>query len=133
VRLIVLYPWRRDLQLCVGRLRPAARTVRVYEGFQAELVQRAGFWYFDFVRANLRRFYVEHLLYHEVGHHVDSYQRHWSKASGARLEAFADQYAIQCRPAATRVIQQLACPPAAADRFFPETKKCGPATPPVDG
>jgi hypothetical protein len=115
VRLIVLYPWRRDLRLCVGRLRPAARTVRVYQGFQAELVERAGSWYFDFDRANLRRFYVEHLLYHEVGHHVSWYQRHWSKASGARLGEFADQYAIQCRPAATRVIRQLASPPAAAD------------------
>ena len=25
-------------------------------------------------------FYIQHLLYHVVGHHVDWYFRHWSRA-----------------------------------------------------
>jgi hypothetical protein len=118
VRLIVLYPWRRDLRLCVGGTRPLARTVRVYKRFEAELVHEGGLWYFAFDERNLRRFYVEHLLYHEVGHHVDWYERHWSKANRAQVEEFADQYAIQCTPAATEVIDHLspAIPPLERDR-----------------
>ncbi len=108
VRVIILYPWRRDLRLCVGRARPPARTVRVYQRFEAELVHEGGSWYFAFDERSLRRFYVEHLLYHEVGHHVDRYQRHWSKANRSQVEEFADQYAIQWTPTAAHLINPLA-------------------------
>jgi hypothetical protein len=107
VRLIVLYPWRRDRRLCMGRTRPNARTVRTFSAFETELIHQAGWWYFKLDDRNLRRFTIEHLLYHEVGHHVDWYRRHWSKANSGAVEEFADQYAVQYRPAATHVFNRL--------------------------
>ena len=38
---------------------------------------------------------VEQLLYHEIGHNVDSYQRRWTEANLSSVEEFADQYAYQ--------------------------------------
>lgn len=35
-----------------------------------------------------------HLFYHEVGHHVDRYFRHWSKANHSVIEEVANQYAF---------------------------------------
>lgn len=40
----------------------------------------------------LRRFYLEDLLLHEVGHHVD--WRYWSAANKKGVEEFAEQYAV---------------------------------------
>jgi hypothetical protein len=107
VRVIILYPWRRDMRLCVGRTRPSVKNVRLYGSFGADLIHQSGLWHFQFDAVNLRRFYIEHLLYHEVGHHIDRYQRHWSKSNVSQVEEFADQYAIQCKPAATRVFVRL--------------------------
>jgi len=33
-------------------------------------------------------------LFHEIGHHLDWYARHWSKANSSILEEAADQYAF---------------------------------------
>ncbi len=42
----------------------------------------------------LKNMYVEYLLFHEIGHHVDRYTRHWSKANQRQIEEVADQYAF---------------------------------------
>jgi hypothetical protein len=43
----------------------------------------------------LKNFYVETLLYHEIGHHVDWYRRHWTSANRAEREEYANQYAFE--------------------------------------
>lgn len=107
VRVIVLYPWRRDLRICLGRKRPAGRYARSYERFGAEIHRRRGWWYAEFSEADLRRFYIENLLYHEVGHHVDWYWRHWSKANRRQVEEAADQYAVRWSKTARHVFNRL--------------------------
>jgi len=51
--------------------------------------------------ANLRRFIVEHVLLHEVGHHVHFWQRKQQgyayRANAAGHEQFANDYAMRWR------------------------------------
>ena len=107
VRLIVLYPWRRDLRMCLGRLPPVQRFTKTYGQFGAEIVRQRGWWYVIFDLKGLRRFYVEYLLYHEVGHHIDYYRRLWSAANRSQQEDFADQYAVQWSRTAKYVLNRL--------------------------
>lgn len=95
VRLVVLYPWPRDMLLRFGQGRPRSQVLNRYAPWCTDLVQHEGEWALRWERAALRRFYVMHLLFHEVGHHVDHYQRRWSKANRAQVEEYANQYAMQ--------------------------------------
>lgn len=118
VRAIVLYPWRKDLRLCMGRLRPEGKHCRAYSKFGAEMVRSQGWWYVVFSLSDLRRFYIEHLLYHEVGHHVDWYRRYWGRANRRQGEEAADQYAVQWSKTAKYVFNRLE-KARAADRGSP--------------
>lgn len=95
VRVIVIYPWRIDGRLYIGRCKPSPQSIAHYLRFGATLLNEKGRWHVHFTAAALRRFFIEHLFCHEVGHHVDWYSRHWSKANSRKLENFADQYAVQ--------------------------------------
>jgi hypothetical protein len=94
VRLITLYPWPRSLEWGHGDKKPPAALRRVLERYGAELAIRDGEWISRWEEPALKNFYVEHLLFHEIGHHVDWYSRHWSKANRRTLEEAADQYAF---------------------------------------
>lgn len=94
VRVIVMYPWRVDGRLCVGRARPTPGVRRDYERFGAVIETHRGWWYICFEREPLRDFFL-HVLFHEVGHHVDWYRRHWSKANVKGTEEAAEQYALR--------------------------------------
>ena len=107
VRLITLFPWPRDRTLRLGRRKPTQRLIREYSAFDAELLQEDGRWCFRFSEDALRRFYVEHLLYHEVGHHVDWYRRHWSPANAREGEEAANQYAMAKSRTATHILNRL--------------------------
>jgi len=95
VRLIVIYPWRKDGRMCIGHDKPQAQAMAPYLRFGASVICEDGRWYVEFSEANLKRFYIEHLFCHELGHHVDWYNRNWSKANSRQTEEFADQYAVQ--------------------------------------
>lgn len=101
VRVIVIYPWRTDGKLYVGRSKPSNHDIIPYLRFGASVVSERGLWYVRFAKAELKRFYIEYLFCHEVGHHVDYYNRRWSKANARKVEEFADQYAVQWGPYAT--------------------------------
>jgi hypothetical protein len=94
VRLITLYPWPRSLEWCHGEKKPSAALRRVLERYGAELTTRDGEWISKWKLPALKNFYVEYLFFHEIGHHVDRYLRHWSKANRRTLEESADQYAF---------------------------------------
>ncbi|WP_418131665.1 hypothetical protein ABL849_13475 [Variovorax sp. 375MFSha3.1] len=96
VRVVILYPWRADGRLYVGRKKPKPQHVAAYVRFGATILNEHGRWYAAFSASDLKRFYIEHLFCHEVGHHVDRYSRR-----GRRAEEFADQYAVQWGPLAT--------------------------------
>ena len=46
-------------------------------------------------------------LYHEVGHHVDWFGRHWSKANKRQAEEYADQYAMKFTKTGTYVLNRM--------------------------
>jgi hypothetical protein len=93
VRLIVLYPWSTDLLLGLGKRKPATKKIRQYASWTEDLVYQDDEWVLRWTKESLRRFYVEGLLLHEVGHHVDKYLSRWTKANKKQVEDFADQYA----------------------------------------
>jgi len=93
VRLVVLYPWPRDMLLRLGAKEPQGRALNQYRAWCTNLIQTEGEWALRWTEESLRRYYLEHLVLHEVGHHVDWYQRHWSKANAKQVEDFADNYA----------------------------------------
>ncbi len=106
VRLIVMYPWRVDRRICFGRKRPIGRIANEYKRFGAPPFRERGWWYAEFSEADLRRFFV-HVLFHEVGHHVDRFSRTWSKANVRQVEEFADQYAMQYTKTGAYVLDRL--------------------------
>lgn len=95
VRMIVLYPWPKDRRLWLGTRKPSARVLKLYEPYSEALVHGADGWCLEFTDMALKDLYTEFLLFHEVGHHIDWYTRHWSKANKKQLEEFADQYAFE--------------------------------------
>ncbi|MBI5531135.1 MAG: hypothetical protein HY898_00365 [Deltaproteobacteria bacterium] len=94
VRVVVLYPWPKDMMLRFGPDKPRRSVLRRYGPWCQDLVFEDGVWALRWNLDALRRFYVEHLLFHEVGHHVDSFRRRFTEANKTRVEEFADQYAI---------------------------------------
>ncbi len=106
VRLVVLYAWPKNMVL-TWRTKPQQKFVRELQRLGIELHRRKSGFYIEPGLEQLRRFYVQSLLFHEIGHHVDWYNRHWSAANNKKREEFADQYAMQMTDVATRVINNL--------------------------
>lgn len=94
VRLITLYPWPRNMEWNHGQKKPSVRLRKILERYHAALSFGDDRWVSRWTEQGLRHFYIEHLLFHEIGHHVDWYNRHWSKANRRILEEAADQYAF---------------------------------------
>lgn len=107
VRLIVLYPWPKNMMLAVGMNKPDKKQLKSYERWTTDLQKRGSSWFLQWKLKPLRHFYIQYLLYHEVGHHIDWYQRHWSGANRKVVEAFADQYAMQKTATARHVFNRL--------------------------
>lgn len=103
VRLIVLYPWPKAMLLPLGTKKPLDSVLNVYSRWTTDLREQDGEWCLGWTLPALRSFYVEYLLYHEVGHHVDRYTRRWGKANRRLIESFADNYAVQWRARGTLV------------------------------
>lgn len=94
IRVVVLYPWPKDLRWNHGPKKPSEKLLRVLERYDAKLSFSRGEWLSQWEESMLKNMYVEYLLFHEIGHHVDRYTRHWSKANQRQIEEVADQYAF---------------------------------------
>ncbi|MBS1785382.1 MAG: hypothetical protein JST24_08135 [Acidobacteria bacterium] len=106
VRVIILYPWRKDHLLSLGAQKPQQKVVRAYSKFGAEIFLSGGCWYARFPEERLRDFYIQHLLLHEFAHHLDWYNRRWSKANQKQTEEFANQYAVRWGSSAIEVLDR---------------------------
>ena len=95
VRLVVLYPWPDDLRVFISKKRPSDRQLKFYAGYKTELIECKDGWYLEWELAELKDFYIQTLLFHEIGHNVDWYRRHWSKSNLKACEEFANQYAFE--------------------------------------
>jgi len=94
VEVIMLYPWPADLLLRFpGRRKPTARQLREFQPWSTDLVRREGEWCLKWTLKALRRFYLDDLLLHEVGHHLDR-SRPRSITARKRREDFAVSYAV---------------------------------------
>ncbi len=107
VRVIILYPWPNDMIQNFGPKKPSNKVFNEYKKYEAEPYKKDGHWVSKWELPNLRKFYINSLLYHEVGHHIDWYFRYWSKANRKQIEEFADQYAMQKATTATYVWNRL--------------------------
>ncbi|MBX2842199.1 MAG: hypothetical protein KTR26_10525 [Flammeovirgaceae bacterium] len=96
VNLIVLYPFPKDLKMKLGKKKPAKKILKWYSAFCPELLQENGKWILKWTEQNIKNYYLEGLLLHEIGHQIDSfYKRYWSKNySKQKAENFADNYAF---------------------------------------
>lgn len=94
VNLIVLYPFPRDLKMKFGNKKPLKKIIKWYSNYEPELIEENGNWQLLWTEEKIKKYYLEGLLLHEIGHKVDSiYQRYWSKNYKKRGEKFADNFA----------------------------------------
>lgn len=107
VRLIVLYPFPKDMTLSYGRKRPPNKVINEAEKFGARVSSTGGTWTSKWSLHGLRQFYIQGLLYHAVGRHIDWYKRHWSKANRKQTDDFADQYAVAKTATTMHVFNRL--------------------------
>lgn len=94
VRMIILYSWPRSMEWDHGRRLPTERWQKVLGQYRAKLLRHGDSWISRWSEVGLKNFYVEQLLFHEVGHLADWPRRHWSKANHKVVEEAADQYAF---------------------------------------
>ena len=95
VRAIVLYPWPRTLAQSLGSTRPSGRVLAHYSRWTSDLRSVRGVWQLRWQLEALRDFYLAYLLVHEVGHNVDWFRTHWSKANSRSREEAATGYALR--------------------------------------
>ncbi len=108
VRMITLYAWPKDMKLRFGQKKPSNRWQNEIKRYGGSIQKIGREWVGEFTLPALRRFCIQSILFHEVGHHVDQYCRHWSQANYKEVEEFADQYALAMTANATRVFNRLA-------------------------
>ena len=107
VRAIVLFPWPNDLTISYGNKRPSNKTINEFERYGASLEKVGKDWVSKWTIESVRKYYIQGILYHEVGHHIDRYYRLWSSANLKKVEEYADQYAIAKTANATHVYNRL--------------------------
>jgi len=89
---IILYPWPKDLRWWLGRHKPSTWWRWLSKNFEGSIGRKRGRWYADFTMEGARRFFLDQLILHEVGHHAD--WRRFSSANHKQVEEFANQYAV---------------------------------------
>ncbi len=95
VQLIVLYPFPTNLKMDFGSRKPTRKELKWYAAYQPELLEKEGKWILKWTKESIKRYYLEGLLLHEMGHQLDSYyQRYWSATyKKQKAESFADNFA----------------------------------------
>lgn len=96
VRLIVLHPFPKHLTMNFGRKKPVKRILKWYSDFEPDLVNKNNEWLLVWTEEKIKRYYLEGLLLHEIGHQIDSLNaRYWSKGyTLQKAENYADNYAF---------------------------------------
>ena len=93
VYLVVLHPFPIDNKMCFGQTKPSRKVLNYYKGYTTDLHCENKIWFLQWTDETIRRYYLESLLLHEIGHSIDSfYKRYWSKATATKRENFANNY-----------------------------------------
>ena len=96
VRLITLYPFPKSNQLILGKERPTHKLLTWYKGNASEPQKEKDNWYIEFTEESARRYYLERLLLHEIGHYVNETLVR-NKATRYKSENSADNYAFNMK------------------------------------
>ena len=95
IYLIKLYAVPSDNKMLFGQSKPTTKQLNFYKKYCTDLIHNKNGWYLQWTTENYKKYYLEKLLLHEIGHCVDYiYERHWSKANHKQVEDFADNYAV---------------------------------------
>lgn len=97
VKLIVLNAFPKNLKMFFGDKKPTKTRLNFYSKRCDNLIfdEKSKNWYLQWEKEKIRDYFLNHLLLHEVGHFVDSFnQRFWSKANVKKRENFADMFAV---------------------------------------
>ena len=95
VQLIVLYPWPTDMLLRFpGSRKPTSKMLRSFEPWCSDLVRRNGEWCLHWTQEAVREFYLDKLLFNQVGYHIDFYRHRWTDANRKQTDQFAANYAV---------------------------------------
>lgn len=95
VYLIKLYAVPIDNRMIFGTIKPTTKQLSFYKQYCTDLQHNKNGWYLQWTTESYKKYYLEKLLLHEIGHCVDYiYQRRWSKANKKQVEDFADNYAV---------------------------------------
>jgi len=81
--------------MLLGRTKPSAKQLSFYKHYCDDLKHGKDGWYLQWTNETYKKYFLEKLLLHEIGHCVDYfYEHHWSKANLKKVEDFADNYAV---------------------------------------
>lgn len=95
VYLIKLYAVPIDNKMLFGQTKPTNKQLSFYKPYCSNLICDKNGWYLQWTTESYKKYYLEKLLLHEIGHCVDYiYKRDWSKANHKQIEDFADNYAV---------------------------------------
>lgn len=90
---IVLYPFPKNNKIFFGKKKPSHRIQKWYKGYASEPFREKDNWYIKLTEESAKRYYLERLLMHEIGHCVSL----WlvcNKAANYRAEKSANNYAF---------------------------------------
>lgn len=96
VNLIVLNAFPKNLRMVFGSSKPVHRVLKSYSKWTQDLQfdDKKKIWFLQWSEEEIRNYYLNSLLLHEVGHFVDfMFNRIWSKANLKQTEDFANNYA----------------------------------------
>jgi len=95
VYLIKLYAFPKDNKMRFGQAKPTSKQLSFYKSYCTDLNHDKNGWYLQWTIENLKQYFLERLLLHEIGHCVDYvYNCYFSKANSKKTEDFADSYAV---------------------------------------
>lgn len=93
VQLITLYSFPTDLRMNFGKRRPSQSVLNWYKDFCTRLIEGKYNWYLQWAREEIKDYYLNGLLLHEIGHHVDT-RYNFGIATVDKAEKWADGYAL---------------------------------------
>ena len=96
VNLIVLSAFPKNLKMIFGARKPSRRDLNLYSKWSEELGfdEKKKIWFLQWQSEQIRDYYLEFLLFHEIGHFVESSsESFWSRAKGIKRENYADNFA----------------------------------------
>ncbi len=96
VNLITLYPFPKDLKMGFGKRKPENKILKWYQPYETNLVNADDKWFLQWTEESIKKYYLEGLMLHELGHLIDSrFERFWSRPyKKKKSENYADNFAI---------------------------------------